>query len=187
MAKKTKPESSAVPRVRGVDLAEIERLLDFMKEHGLEEFEYEREGIHVYLKKAPDERPRAAPRAVSSDAGTAAAGGPPSGTTASASGSPLAQSALSGGKGRSEEADFHLIKSPVVGTFYAAASPGADPFVTVGSGVEPGQVLCVIEAMKLMNEIESDIAGEVVRIFVENGQPVEYGELLFGIRPQGKK
>ena len=79
------------------------------------------------------------------------------------------------------------MKSPIVGTFYASASPESDPFVTVGSRVESGQALCIIEAMKLMNEIESDVAGEVVRIFVENGQPVEYGEALFGIRAHRKK
>jgi acetyl-CoA carboxylase biotin carboxyl carrier protein len=73
------------------------------------------------------------------------------------------------------------------GTFYASASPGAQPFVAVGARVESGQVLCIIEAMKLMNEIESDVAGDVVRIFVENGQPVEYGEPLFGIHPHRKK
>ena len=78
--------------------------------------------------------------------------------------------------------DLHVVKSPIVGTFYSAPSPGADPFVTVGAQVDVGQVLCIIEAMKLMNEIESDVAGEVVKIFVENGQPVEYGEPLFGIR-----
>ncbi len=74
-----------------------------------------------------------------------------------------------------------MVKSPIVGTFYAAPTVGGEPFVTVGSRVEAGQALCIIEAMKLMNEIESDVAGEVVRIFVENGQPVEYGEALFGI------
>jgi acetyl-CoA carboxylase biotin carboxyl carrier protein len=185
MAKKTKPESGTDSAVRGVDLAEIERLLDFMKEHGLEEFEYEREGIHVYLKKA-SEVPHTAPSAVSAEESRAAAGPPPE-TTVSTSGSPLAKRESAGGKGRPKEEDFHPIKSPVVGTFYAAASPEADPFVTVGSEVEAGQVLCVIEAMKLMNEIESDIAGEVVRIFVENGHPVEYGQLLFGIHPHGKK
>ena len=83
--------------------------------------------------------------------------------------------------------DLHVVKSPIVGTFYASASPGGDAFVAVGASVEAGQVLCIIEAMKLMNEIESDVAGEVVRIFVENGQPVEYGEPLFGIHPHRKK
>jgi acetyl-CoA carboxylase biotin carboxyl carrier protein len=83
--------------------------------------------------------------------------------------------------------ELHVIKSPIVGTFYAAASPGADPFVSVGAQVSSGQVLCIIEAMKLMNEIESDVSGEIAKIFAENGQPVEYGEPLFGIRERGKK
>lgn len=80
-----------------------------------------------------------------------------------------------------------MVKSPIVGTYYASPSPGSEPFVTVGAHVEAGHVLCIIEAMKLMNEIESEVAGEVVRIFVENGQPVEYGEPLFGIHPHRKK
>jgi acetyl-CoA carboxylase biotin carboxyl carrier protein len=80
-----------------------------------------------------------------------------------------------------------VIKSPIVGTYYASPSPNADAFVAVGAKVESGQVLCIIEAMKLMNEIESDVAGEVVQIFVENGKPVEYGEPLFGIRVREKK
>jgi acetyl-CoA carboxylase biotin carboxyl carrier protein len=91
-----------------------------------------------------------------------------------------------GESARSDE-NLHVVKSPIVGTFYAAAGPGSEAFVSVGSKVESGQALCIIEAMKLMNEIESDVAGEVVRIFVENGQPVEYGEPLFGIRPNRKK
>ena len=80
-----------------------------------------------------------------------------------------------------------MIKSPIVGTFYGKPSPDANDFVTVGAKVEPGQTLCIIEAMKLMNEIESDVAGEIAQIFVENGKPVEYGEPLFGIKPRGKK
>jgi acetyl-CoA carboxylase biotin carboxyl carrier protein len=75
------------------------------------------------------------------------------------------------------------VKSPIVGTFYEAPSPGAPAFVKPGDHVEAGQVLCIVEAMKLMNEIESDASGEIVRIYVENGQPVEYGESLFAIRP----
>jgi acetyl-CoA carboxylase biotin carboxyl carrier protein len=82
--------------------------------------------------------------------------------------------------------DLHVIKSPIVGTFYASATPGAEPFVKLGSQVDAGQVLCIIEAMKLMNEIESDVAGEVARAFVENGHPVEYGQALFAIRPHRK-
>ena len=99
---------------------------------------------------------------------------------ASAEGAPGAAEA------RSSE-DLHLVKSPIVGTFYESPSPGAEAFVKVGAHVETGQALCIVEAMKLMNEIESDVSGEVIRIFVENGQPVEYGQPLFGIRPTRKK
>src|SRR6266436_5275091 len=83
--------------------------------------------------------------------------------------------------------DLHLVKSPIVGTFYESPSPGTEAFVKVGTHVETGKVLCIVEAMKLMNEIESDVTGEVIRIFVENGQPVEYGQPLFGIRPSRQK
>jgi acetyl-CoA carboxylase biotin carboxyl carrier protein len=82
---------------------------------------------------------------------------------------------------------LHVIKSPIVGTFYAAPSPGTPSFVKVGDTIQAGQVVCIVEAMKLMNEIESDISGEVVRPLVDNGQPVEYGQGLFAIRPTKKK
>jgi acetyl-CoA carboxylase biotin carboxyl carrier protein len=84
-------------------------------------------------------------------------------------------------------ADEHIIKSPIVGTFYAGPSPEAGPFVCAGDKVEAGQTVCIIEAMKLMNEIEADVSGEIARVLVENGQPVEYGEPLFALRPSGKK
>jgi acetyl-CoA carboxylase biotin carboxyl carrier protein len=158
----------------GVDLVEVERLLAFMEKHGLEELEYASGGVHVHLKKASTAL-LAAPRAVE----------------ASAPASPTPHPALAGGHARAPgaavPADVHVVKSPIVGTFYASPSPNADPFVTVGARVEPGQALCIIEAMKLMNEIEADMAGEIVQIFVENGKPVEYGEPLFGIRPGVKK
>jgi acetyl-CoA carboxylase biotin carboxyl carrier protein len=174
MAKKTKPKLAGVVDAGGVDLAEVERLLAFMDKHGLEEFEYARGGVHIRLKK-PSTSPVAAPRAMQI-ADTA-----PTGTHA----------APSGGQARATEpvaaSDVHVIKSPIVGTFYSSPSPNADAFVAVGAKVEPGQVLCIIEAMKLMNEIESDVAGELVQVFVENGKPVEYGEPLFGIRTRGKK
>lgn len=82
------------------------------------------------------------------------------------------------------DANTTLVKSPIVGTFYEAPSPGAPPFVRVGDQVEPGKVLCIIESMKLMNEIEAEVAGTIVSKLVENGKPVEYGEALFGIRPR---
>jgi acetyl-CoA carboxylase biotin carboxyl carrier protein len=81
-----------------------------------------------------------------------------------------------------EEASLHVVKSPIVGTFYESPSPGTPAFVKVGDTVESGQILCIIEAMKLMNEIESDASGEIVKRFVESGQPVEYGQSLFALR-----
>jgi acetyl-CoA carboxylase biotin carboxyl carrier protein len=177
MAKKAKSESGAGAHTEGVDLAEVKRLLAFMQENGLQEFEYERGGVHIRLKKAsaaPGAPTVAAAPFIADPVPVALA---PSSAPAHDAGRPAAAPA----------ADLHLIKSPIVGTYYAAPSPEAEPFVTVGARVESGQVLCIIEAMKLMNEIESDVAGEVVQILVENGHPVEYGEPLFGIRTQGKK
>jgi acetyl-CoA carboxylase biotin carboxyl carrier protein len=178
MTKKTKPETSGGAGIRGVELAEVEQLLAFMKKHGLEEFEYERAGVHIRLKKASAQVPGGFWQPASAAPALAT---PP--TTAPAS--------AAGGRERASEAavasDVHIVKSPIVGTFYASPSPDAAPFVTIGARVEAGQALCIIEAMKLMNEIESDVAGEIVKVFVENGHPVEYGADLFGIRPLGKK
>ncbi len=174
MAKRPKSKLAGVVDAGGVDLAEVERLLAFMAKHGLEEFEYARGGVHIRLKK-PSTSPAAAPRAIPpADAAPGVAYAAPTGAHAR----PAEPGAAS---------DVHVIKSPIVGTFYSSPSPNAGAFVTVGAKVEPGQVLCIIEAMKLMNEIESDVAGELVQIFAENGKPVEYGEPLFGIRTRGKK
>lgn len=177
MAKSPKPSSELNARGQGIDLTEIERILDFMQKHGLEEFEYEGNGLRIRLKK-----PGAAPLQVrpvpSSEIVVAAPAAPPAAA-------PVQPREPAPEAGRFE--DLHIIKSPIVGTFYGSPSPGAEPFVTVGSTVDSGQVLCIIEAMKLMNEIESDVAGEVARIFVENGHPVEYGEPLFGIHPHRRK
>ena len=152
-----------------VDLKELERLMAFMAEHGLEELEYQRAALHIRLRKPSQMVSIPGAQAVlhsipqASGAREKRAGGAPA-TAAPAE-------------------DLHNVKSPIVGTFYEAATPGADPFVKVGDRVKAGQVLCIIEAMKLMNEIESDRAGEVVRRLVENGQPVEYGQALFALRP----
>ena len=96
---------------------------------------------------------------------------------------PLAVRESEAPAGETAGADLVLVKSPIVGTFYESASPGASPFVRVGERVQPGKVLCIIESMKLMNEIEAEVAGVVTSKLVTNGQPVEYGEALFGIRP----
>jgi acetyl-CoA carboxylase biotin carboxyl carrier protein len=183
MAKKSNPQSAPEGQPRGVDLAEVEQLLAFMEKHGLEEFEYERDGVRVRLKK-PSAHSQGAVRAFA---------GPDVHATAAGSHAPVPAAPVSapgsthGAAGAHGAEELHVIKSPIVGTFYSSASPGADPFVTVGGQVTSGQVLCIIEAMKLMNEIESDVSGEIVKIFAENGQPVEYGEALFGIRERGKK
>lgn len=194
MAKKAKSKSGSAPITPlrsaktsdGVDLAEVERLLGFMEKHGLEEFEYKRKGLRIWLKKPSAHAPtnysaRPAPEIVVASAHPPATSGPAPKLEQSSSTTRESGEAL-----RSDE-NLHVVKSPIVGTFYAAAGPGSEAFVSVGSKVESGQALCIIEAMKLMNEIESEVAGEVVRIFVENGQPVEYGEPLFGIRPNRKK
>lgn len=183
-SKKTTAGSEiAVP---GVDLGQLERLLSFMSEHGLEEFEYAHGDLRIRLKKAipqpsappvlalPVAQP-AAPQVIMAQTPVPAVQAAPAAAPAPAAVIPAAA------------ADEHIIKSPIVGTFYAGPSPDAGPFVKVGDRVEAGQTVCIIEAMKLMNEIEADIGGEVVRVMVENAQPVEYGEPLFALRPAGKK
>jgi acetyl-CoA carboxylase biotin carboxyl carrier protein len=187
MPKKAKSTPSSNSKAGSVNLSEVERLLDFMDQHGLEEFEYERNGVRIRLKKPSASHPGLS-RAMSfpeivvpGDTRSGDAVGDP------AASKPGHSAARQSASEAAISEDLHVVKSPIVGTFYGCPSPGADPFVTVGASVESGQVLCIIEAMKLMNEIESDVAGEVVRIFVENGQPVEYGEPLFGIHPHRKK
>ena len=152
--------------VSGVDLGQLERLLAFMSEHGLEEFEYAHGDLRIRLKKA----------------GTPA-NSPPQRALPEAAPAPVPPEA----KEPEPAEEKHLIKSPIVGTYYAGPNPESGPFVRVGDMVEAGQTVCIIEAMKLMNEIEADISGEVARVLVENAQPVEYGEPLFALRPTGKK
>jgi acetyl-CoA carboxylase biotin carboxyl carrier protein len=181
MAKRKRSGGGPEKAVRGVDLTEVERLLAFMQKHRLEQFEYEAGGIHIMLKKASAHSPADLRLVRGTEALRDESAEQP-------------DAARDSGAERTEKPaaakaadDLHVVKSPIVGTFYAAASPDADPFVRLKAGVEQGQVLCIIEAMKLMNEIESDVAGEVVKIFVENGHPVEYGQPLFGIRPRRKR
>jgi acetyl-CoA carboxylase biotin carboxyl carrier protein len=185
MAKKSNSESSR--HTGGVDLPELEKILETMQKHGLEEFEYERTGLRIRLKK-PSSAPAVgyrvpAPEMIVASPVAAPYAAAPAAAAPAPGPAPVRDAAAE--PARAE--DLHIVKSPIVGTFYASASPGAEPFVSVGTKVESGQALCIIEAMKLMNEIESDVSGEIVRIFVENGQPVEYGESLFGIRAQRKK
>ena len=140
-----------------------------MSEHNLEEFEYSRGDLRIRLKK-----PSAGAPIYTRSMGVPEIIVP----GAMERQTPASQNAASAPEPRATE-DLHLVKSPIVGTYYEAPSPGAEAFVKVGVHVESGQTLCIVEAMKLMNEIESDESGELIRIFVENGQPVEYGQPLF--------
>jgi len=176
---RNKKNSSSEPEIPGVEFGQLEKLLDFMASHGLEEFEYEHGGLRIRLKKAS-----ASANAASRAAALPSAATPPAVIAGSAP--HQAESAVVASSAAAAE-DLHIIKSPIVGTFYAAASPGGPPFVKAGDVIQPGQVVCIIEAMKLMNEIEADVSGELVRALIENGQPVEYGQGLFAVRPTKKK
>jgi acetyl-CoA carboxylase biotin carboxyl carrier protein len=174
--KRKKPSKSS-PSFANPEIQQIEQLLQFMTEHNLEEFEYSRGDLRIRLRKPSAGMMVSAPRVLSApEIIVPGSVETPHGASAGTSGSEV----------RSTE-DLHLVKSPIVGTFYESPSPGTEAFVKVGSHVETGKVLCIVEAMKLMNEIESDVSGEVIRLFVENGQPVEYGQPLFGIRPSRQK
>ena len=182
MKPKKPSKTKAGTSIASPEVQQIEQLLRFMTEHNLEEFEYSRGDLRIRLKKPSagmlmSTRSMAAPEIIIPGVLPGATDGPVN-SSPNASASPP--------EPRTTE-DLHLIKSPIVGTFYESPSPGAEAFVKVGGYVNAGQVLCIVEAMKLMNEIESDESGEVVRIFVENGQPVEYGQPLFGIRPSRKR
>ena len=163
---------------------ELKELIEFLIEKDIAEFELERGDVKVRIKRAGEHtivHSHAEPRffavppvaAPAVPVGTVPSGSPPGPASAPApSPAPAAEEGL------------HTVKSPIVGTFYEAPSPGAPPFVKVGDSVDVGQVLCIVEAMKLLNEIESDIAGEIVKKLANNGQPIEYGQELFVIRPK---
>jgi acetyl-CoA carboxylase biotin carboxyl carrier protein len=177
MKHKKSPKATTGSTLASPEIQHIEQLLRLMGEHNLEEFEYSTGDLKIRLKKPSAggvPRSMAAPEII-------IAGG------AASQAAPAAPSAPTPAPESRSTDDLHLVKSPIVGTYYEAPSPGAEAFLKVGAYVETGQTLCIVEAMKLMNEIESDISGEVLRIFVENGQPVEYGQPLFGIRPSRKK
>jgi acetyl-CoA carboxylase biotin carboxyl carrier protein len=156
-----------------MNLDDIKQILDLVREHDLAELEIERDGLKVRVRKAP-----AAPE------GLHAAVVPPSVSVAPpmtlAAGA--APAAGSDEPTRVEGVELAVVKSPIVGTLYRSPEPGAPAFVEVGTTVRKGQVLCIIEAMKLMNEIESDRDGEVASVYVENGQPVQFGDRLFAIK-----
>ena len=169
------------------EIAELKQLIEFLKENNIGEFDLERGDLKVRLKfagpaQAADLSQMAHLAAAAQAAQSAATFQPAAVTHAHPAAAPSASSAPAAPI--DDEAGLHIVKSPIVGTFYESPSPGSPAFVKPGDTVEVGQVLCIVEAMKLMNEIESDAAGEIVKRFVATGQPVEYGQKLFAVRPR---
>ncbi len=157
----------------GMNQKEIKELIEFLIEKDIAEFELERGDVKVRIKRAQRETvhvavPAAAPLATVQPVAIPAPVAP--------------QSAAPAEPAPSDDANLHIVKSPIVGTYFESPAPGSPPFAKPGDRVKVGQVLCIVEAMKLMNEIEADVDGELVKILVTNGQPVEYGQALFAIR-----
>jgi acetyl-CoA carboxylase biotin carboxyl carrier protein len=155
------------------DIQDLKQLIEFLKENQVAEFDLDRGDVKIRLKFNQAVIPAAAPSPGIFPAAASQAVASPA--------SPLAP--LASTSPAEAEEELHIVKSPIVGTFYASPSPGAAAFVTPGDHVEKGQVICIVEAMKLMNEIETDASGEIVKCLVTNGQPIEYGQPLFAIRP----
>ena len=167
--------------MKAEELKELKELVKFLKENRIGEFDLERGDLKVRIKFAQE--------AMADLAGMARLAVQPAVVSAApSSAAPAAQAPAAAPAeapaGEESDAALHVVKSPIVGTFYESPSPGSPAFVKIGDAVEVGSVLCIVEAMKLMNEIESDAAGEIVRRFVQNGQPVEYGQALFAVRPR---
>jgi len=161
-----------------VNLKEVKDLIQEILQSDISEFELEHTGTRVKLRRGFG----------SHDTAVSVSSQPPLPTQAGSNNARPVSEAVSHATQKvetpPEEDELHYISSPIVGTFYRSPTPGAEPYVKTGEIVEEGTVLCVVEAMKLMNEIQSDVAGEVVHIYVENGHPVEFGQKLYGIRPR---
>lgn len=154
-----------------LNMDELRELANLVNENGFTDFEFENANIRVRLSK------NVAPQFVQSVQPYA----PATVASAQTAAQSPAENKTETSSAEAEE-DLHKITSPIVGTFYRSPSPDKEPYVKEGSSVSPDSIVCIVEAMKLMNEIEAEVAGEVVKIYVENGQPVEYGQPLFGIR-----
>jgi acetyl-CoA carboxylase biotin carboxyl carrier protein len=152
---------------------ELKELIEFLIEKDIAEFELERGDVKVRIKRAGEPVP-----VVTVHSGSASSSEPVAAPPAKPPSSAVVPPPPA------PEEGLHLVRSPIVGTFYESPSPGSPPFVKPGDVVTAGQILCIVEAMKLMNEIESDVAGEVVKKLVANGAPIEYGQELFAIRPR---
>ena len=177
-----------------MNLKEIKDLIELVSDKGFAEFEIERQGFRLRISRFKESQPQVMPPAtapiiISSavpNASDLLASSPqrvlgPAEQQTSETNAGANPKRSEGARSASEN-DLQIIKSPIVGTFYRSSSPSSEPFVKIGDHVEPDSVVCIIEAMKLMNEIQAEMSGEVVRIFVENGQPIEYGQSLFGIK-----
>jgi acetyl-CoA carboxylase biotin carboxyl carrier protein len=157
---------------------EIKELIEFLIEKDITEFELERGDVKLRVKRGAETHIVAAPVAQAAPILTALPAAPVAHSPRATAPTPVAAPAAV----PEAEENLHYVKSPIVGTYYESPSPGSPPFLKVGDMVKEGQVLCIVEAMKLMNEIEADASGEVVKILVSNGAPVEYGMPLFAIR-----
>jgi acetyl-CoA carboxylase biotin carboxyl carrier protein len=158
---------------------ELKELIEFLIEKDIAEFELERGDVKVKIKRAAE-----APPALLPDSRYIAVHPAPVPTGPAVPSAPVPINLAASASAPEPESDLHIVKSPIVGTFYESPSPGSPPFVKVGDTLEVGQLLCIVEAMKLMNEIECDVAGELVKKLVANGQPIEYGQELFAVRPK---
>jgi len=160
------------------DIEDLKQLIEFLKEHQIAEFDLDRGDLKIRLKFNQPATGQAALGDLARLLSSAPASAPAIGSA-----QPAAAAAVPEAPKEDADAGLHLVKSPIVGTYYGSPSPGSAPFVSVGDRVEKGQVICIVEAMKLMNEIESDVSGEIVKCLVTNGQPIEFGQPLFSVRP----
>ena len=160
------------------DIEDLKELIEFLKHYQVAEFDLDRGDIKIRLKFSPPEPPAAG----LSDLARLLASAPAVAAAPAAPAPPADATPPASAPAVDPDEGLHLVKSPIVGTYYGSPSPGSGPFVSPGEHVEKGQVICIIEAMKLMNEIEADASGEVVKCFVANGQPIEFGLPLFSIR-----
>jgi acetyl-CoA carboxylase biotin carboxyl carrier protein len=163
-----------------MNIKEIKELIEAVSQHGITDLEVERAGVKVRIKK--DGQAVVMNSVPTSPTYAFPTGYPPAAPSPAA----LVSGAEPAPSVASEEENLFIVRSPIVGTFYRAPNPDAEPFVKAGDTIESGRVLCIIEAMKLMNEIEAEIGGEVAKIYVEDREPVEFGQALFGIRPAKK-
>ena len=173
------------------NLNDIQELLDLLAGKGITEFEIEQQGVKLRVRRGNANSTHAASvdgyALASGSATVGVAPPPPRSAPVEAPAPPPAPAPVATDAAADSTEGLFVMKSPIVGTFYASPAPNAPPFVKIGDTVQVGQVVCIIEAMKLMNELEAEVAGQIVRAYAENGQPVEYGQSLFAIEPARKK